>query len=197
MSGHINNNQQLLICSLKSGDRKAFAQIYQENSKRIFVKLCQLVKSDKIAEELMQTLFVKLWIKRESIDIQSNLSAYLNRMAANVAYDYFRKVAREEKARIAFLEHIESSYEPHPIISEETTLIQELELLIEKLPPQRKKVLQLCKIQGKSYQEAGRLLGISASTVNDHIVKATRLLRTQLMERKSLNAIILLLLYCF
>jgi len=196
MSGLFDTNQQLLIRSLQSGDRKVFAQIYHDNSKPIFIKLLKLVKSDKTAEELLQALFVKLWVKRESIDIHTSLPAYLNRMAANIAYDYFRTAAREQKARAAFLEQFEISYESDGEPCPESTLIQELELLIEKLPAQRKKVLQLCKIQGKSYQEAGNLLGISTSTVNDHIVKATKLLRHQLTQKSSLNALIILLFYC-
>lgn len=190
------NNQQFLISSLKSGDRKIFAQIYEDQSKSIYIKLLKLVRSEKIAEELLQELFVKLWIKKDTLEIHTNLPAYLNRMAANLAYDYFRKAAREQKARAALLEHFDVCYDPSHTQAHEYSLLQELDTLIGQLPPQRKKVLELCKIQGKSYQEAGNLLGISASTVNDHIVKATKILRAQLLEKKSLNALLILLFYC-
>jgi RNA polymerase sigma-70 factor (ECF subfamily) len=57
---------------------------------------------------------------------------------------------------------------------EETALLNKA---IENLPPQRKEVFYLCKMEGKSYLEVSRRLGISASTINDHIVKANRAVR--------------------
>lgn len=190
------NNHASLISALRSGDRKIFAQIYAQQSQPLFTKLHSLVRSEKIAQDLLQELFIKLWLKKNTLEIHTNLSAYLNRMAANLAYDYFRKTAREQKLRAAFLEHFEPSFDPSVPESQDQGLEEALNLLIEDLPPQRRKVLQLCKLQGKSYQEAGSILGISASTVNDHIVKATKILRAQLLEKKSLSAVILLLFYC-
>lgn len=190
------NQDQFLISALKAGDRKVFAQIYQEQSKPIFFKLLQLVRSDKIAEELLQELFVKLWLKKATLQIHTHLPAYLNRMAANLAYDYFRKAAREQKLRDRLLQQLDASYDPGQASTDDESLEQQLSALIQTLPPQRKKVLELCKIQGKSYQEAGHLLGISVSTVNDHIVKATRMLRRQLADKQSFPALIIVLFYC-
>jgi RNA polymerase sigma-70 factor (ECF subfamily) len=61
--------------------------------------------------------------------------------------------------------------------------------IIERLPLQRKRIFKLCKIEGKSYIEVSELLGISTSTINDHIVKATRFIREQ--YRGSDSAILL------
>ena len=49
----------------------------------------------------------------------------------------------------------------------------------EELPNQRKQIYKLCKIEGKSYAEVGQQLGISPSTINDHIVKATKFLKAR------------------
>ena len=51
---HSENDPFSLISGLQSGDKKTFAVIYQTYSKDIFIKLIKLVKSDKIAEELLQ-----------------------------------------------------------------------------------------------------------------------------------------------
>jgi len=54
------------------------------------------------------------------------------------------------------------------------------------LPPQRRLVYQLCKIEGKSYQEVSRILGISISTISDHIVKATKSLKAHYLSEQAL-----------
>ena len=189
------NSPLLLVSALKSGDRDAFAQIYNTYSPSIYHKLLQIVGRDKIAEELLQTLFVKLWEKRATIDVRLHLEAYLGRMAANIAFDYFRKLSRDQKAREAFLQQFKENYDILPEGEPADYRVQQLESLIDRLPPQRKKVLQLCKLQGKTYQEASLLLGISVSTVNDHIVKATRMLRRQLLDNKPLSLLLFLIVY--
>ena len=55
-----------------------------------------------------------------------------------------------------------------------------LENAISKLPPQRQQVFRLCKLEGKSYRDVSELLGISLSTISDHIVKATKSIRNYL-----------------
>jgi RNA polymerase sigma factor (sigma-70 family) len=52
-----------------------------------------------------------------------------------------------------------------------------LQKALATLPPQRKRVFEFCKLQGKSYHEVSQLLGMSSSTINDHIVKATHSIR--------------------
>lgn len=166
-------------------------------SKQLYLTIFRLVKSDKIAEELLQELFVKLWEKRGGLTIQSNIGGYLNRMGANLVFDFYRKATKDQLAKeqlIAFFSDEQTDHQPAQELETEADTVNQLVTLMEQLPPQRKKVFELCKIQGKSYQEAGQQLGISVSTVNDHIVKATRLLRTQLIERNSFSALLLLLL---
>ena len=53
-----------------------------------------------------------------------------------------------------------------------------LESTIQNIPPQRQQVFRLCKLEGKSYKEVSELLGISVSTISDHIVNATKFIRS-------------------
>ncbi|HTN37767.1 MAG TPA: RNA polymerase sigma-70 factor [Arachidicoccus sp.] len=189
--------EQELLTQLKAGDAHAFTRLYHMYSKQLYLTIFRLVKSDKIAEELLQELFVKLWEKRGGLTIQSNIGGYLNRMGANLVFDFYRKATKDQLAKeqlIAFFSDEQTDHQPAQELETEADTVNQLVTLMEQLPPQRKKVFELCKIQGKSYQEAGQQLGISVSTVNDHIVKATRLLRTQLIERNSFSALLLLLL---
>ena len=58
-----------------------------------------------------------------------------------------------------------------------------LEDVIDKLPPKRKQVFELCKFKQKSYEEAGEILNVSPSTISDHIVKANQFIRSELVKQ--------------
>ena len=86
----------------------------------------------------------------------------------------------QERIALSFVEtyaHIEED-----IFNKETRDL--LEQAIDQLSPQRKEVFTLCRIEGRSYQEAADLLGISSSTVSNHLVKANSSVRQFLFRSK-------------
>jgi len=84
-----------------------------------------------------------------------------------------------------------SSYEdPIQFLQEEKANL--LESAIQQLPAQRQQVFRLCKLEGKSYKEASELLGISVSTISDHIVKATKSIKIYFESNRPLSVILLL-----
>jgi RNA polymerase sigma-70 factor (ECF subfamily) len=166
-----------LLSQLKAGDKLAFARLYALYSRPLYLNLFRLLKSEQVAEEILQNIFLIVWEKRETITINHSIRGYLFRIAENKVHDFFRKLKRDRKLYDYILRLSRGKYEDVEtkiLHSEETALLNKA---IENLPPQRKEVFYLCKVEGKSYLEVSRLLGISASTINDHIVKATRAVR--------------------
>lgn len=167
----------MTIVALKSGDPQAFKIVYQQFNKKLFGSLLKLVKSEDIAHELLQEIFLKVWEKRDQIDPNKPFHAYLFQIAENKAYDFFRKVSRDKKLQIHLLDQSPESYND----VEEILINKEydglLKQAIEALPPRRRQIFRLCKLDGKSYKEAAIKFGLSTSTINDHIVKATRFVR--------------------
>ena len=166
-----------LLSQLKAGNKMAFARLYELYSLPLYLNLIKLLKTEQGAEEILQSIFFIVWEKRETIKINHSIRGYLFRIAENKVHDFFRKLKRDRKLYNHIMEISCREYEDVEIKflhSEETALLNKA---IENLPPQRKEVFYLCKVEGKSYLEVSRLLGISASTINDHIVKATRAVR--------------------
>ena len=166
-----------LLSQLKAGDKLAFARLYELYSRPLYFNLLKLLKTEQAAEEILQNIFFIVWEKRETITINQSIRGYLFRIAENKVHDFFRKLKRNRKLYDYIQEVSCGEYEDVEIKilhSEETALLNKA---IENLPPQRKEVFYLCKMEGKSYLEVSRLLGISASTINDHIVKANRAVR--------------------
>ncbi len=175
---------------LREGEQAAFTEIYRRYNKQVYRYLISLVKMAYLAEDLVHEVFLKLWEARERLEIRDNFSGYLFRICHNKAYDAMVKIARERDLQAELLNHypLFPSGETHTL--EE---LQEMDNLVEQalssLPPQRRKVYELCKRQGKSYQEAATELGITVQTVKDHMKKALAALRVFLQNKGKLALI--------
>ena len=108
-------------------------------------------------------------------------------------YDFFRKATRDKKIRAQLFaaateeyEHIETM-----IHRKENALL--LQKAIDSLSPQRQQIFRSIKLDNKSYEEVSRLLGISVSTISDHIVKANKAIREFIFTHNDMTII----LFCF
>lgn len=186
-------NEQQLLNGLQQGDQESFGRLYELYSERLFVNLLKLVKHPETAEEILHDIFVQVWEKRNTIEIHTSIRAYLFRIGENKVYDFYRKVRRDK----LLYAHVKAAASEQYTHIEESLLFRENEQLLQAavaaLPPQRRQVFELCKLQGKTYEQVSNLLGISTSTVNDHIVKATRSIRQYFYARDNSAGAILLL----
>ncbi|HEU5366429.1 MAG TPA: RNA polymerase sigma-70 factor [Hanamia sp.] len=175
-------NENDLVARLNNSDGEAFEQLYQLYSGRLFGYLIKLVKSEVFAQELLQDTFIKLWNKRENINPEKSFRSYLFRIAENNVYDFFRKAARDKKLQEAIIKNACENYrhvEENLLTKENEQILQDA---INLLPPKRRQIFQLIKIEERSYDEVSALLNISVSTINDHIVKAMKSIREALKQ---------------
>lgn len=173
----INSEEIQLLIALKSGDRLAFEKIYQTYSPKIYLNILRMVKSVEDAQEILQDVFIKVWEKRELIDPEQSFKSYLFQISRFTVYNFIRKINLDKKMR-AYLARENSELYTH--IEESIAYVESDRFIldaIEELPPQRRQIYKLCKIEGKTYAEVSKLLCISPSTINDHIVKATKFLK--------------------
>lgn len=169
-------DQKDLLLSLQKGDYTAFEIIYNYHKKNMAGRLFSLLKSWDLVEDVLQELFIKLWQKRENIDTEKAIDAYLYRIATNLVNDYFRGISKDKKLAEELWLRISELYNPFDEISQDKA-DHELFRSIDQLPEQRKRVFLLCKMERKSYAEVAGLLQISEAAVNDHITKANRFLK--------------------
>ena len=173
-------SEKELLVKLKAGDKSAFEQIYRLYSNRLFGNLVKLLQSETEAQEILQEVFLKIWQNRAQIDPEKSFRSYLFKIAENKVFDFFRKVALQKRVQHQLLHHsdIETTMVDRMLLDKENE--QLLAKAIDQLPPQRKQVFVMVKLQGKTYKEVGDHLGISVSTISDHIVKATKSIRDYL-----------------
>lgn len=177
-------DERELLLRLKSGDHIAFEMMFHRYKSQMAGNALRLLKSPELAEDLLQEIFIRLWEQRSKIDIERTIGSYLYRIASNLAYDYFRKVARDRKLADKLLSVYPSVYEPieKAVFDQENKLA--LDNALSMLPEQQRIVFTLCKIEEKSYQEVASMLNISIGTVNNHLTRANSSLRVLLKSAK-------------
>jgi len=171
-------DESQLIVGLQQGNVKAFEQLYRCYSRRLYGNILKMIQHETEAEEILQELFQRIWERRTMVDPAKPFASYLYTIARHLVYDYFAQQIRQRDLISRLYAQTEETYQP----IEETLAFKETAAIIadgiRRLPPQRQQVYRLCKIEGKSYEYVSRTLGISISTISDHIVKATKALRT-------------------
>lgn len=182
---------QALLLQLQQGNEPAFNTLYLVYSKLLYKKINRIVKDESVADELLQDLFMKVWEKRQDIRPEQSFVSFLHTIANNLVYDYFRKISKDKRLHARLLLNAVDYYlqTEEALIGKETSgIIQEA---IDKLSESRRKVFILCKIEGKSYQEAAALLGITVATVNSHMVSAIRFIKEYLYKNQEISTILL------
>lgn len=178
------SHQKTLLIRLKKGNEVAFNEIYEAYSKPMYLKILRMVRDNDTADELLQELFIKLWDGREKIDPEKSFQSFMFTVTRNLVYNYFRKVASDN----SMIEQLLLRGTAYYLNAEEILLNKEASALltnaIEQLSPQRKLVFELCKLEGKSYEEVSQILGISVPTVNSHMTKSLQSIKSYLLKHQ-------------
>ena len=184
------SDEQQLLVDLRAGDAKAFHSIYEIYAPRLTSKLIQLLRSEELAEDVLQDIFIKIWEIRETIDPGQNFAAFLYKMAANRSKNVFRRNVYDELMRNEMGQDM--VYNPIEDAMNELEAKKLLDAALDKLTPRQREVYTLHKLEGLSYQEISERLKISSSAINHHIQEAGKKLR---MALKDYHFDILILLF--
>ena len=173
-----------MISHIRDTEEQAFSAAYNRYHRSVYAYVLSLVKIPEVAEDVVHEVFIKLWLIRKELTIHSSLEGYIHRIAHNMAVDVIKRAAIDRELRNKILIHIQFVSQPLESSSE---YIKRHDALLDEalasLPPQRRKVFDLCRQGQKSYKEVGQELGISRNTVKEHMVKAMQSLRSFLREK--------------
>ena len=171
----------------KTNDMDArFEQLYAANFPRVknFARL--LTKSEEDAEDIAQNIFLKLWTRPDLWQGQESMTGYLYTVTRNEIFNLFK----HQKVEQEYESHIIRSQLIGELCDEDTSLLENLyykeivllvELALNQLPPRRKQVFEMSRIEGLSHKEIAKKLQIPVRTVEDHIYKTLTELRKVLM----------------
>lgn len=180
----------LLIKAFKEGNPQAFEKLFEQYHKKLYAFLFRLLNSKEDAEEIVQETFIKIWEKREDFIEGYPFQSFLFKIAKNAFLNLNRKKVNRKvfEDHLHFLNEISSGNTDDYIIFKETTEI--INTVIGGLPPRRKEIFLLRRIEGLSRQEIANKLGISVITVDSQLLKANKYLKEELKKYSILMIIL-------
>ena len=147
---------QDLFSKIQGNDEKAFEQLFKQYYTPLTRYAYTLLRDPDASEEVVQEVFLKIWINRNKIEIKSTVAAYLLRAIKNQSLNHLNK---KKRVSIIPLEHIPAedisyeSLEKESEIPDPVELKQKLMLAIESLPMQCRKIFELSRFEKKKYKE--------------------------------------------
>jgi RNA polymerase sigma-70 factor (ECF subfamily) len=176
------NTDHTLVMRLQKDDLKAFDALYQKYHQAIYANILKITKDADITQDILQEVFIALWQNRSVIDANQSLPGWLFVISYNKSITYLKKLLKQSVISI------ELDHEMHPddesVINIKETQFQLLEKAIDQLSPQKRKVFELCKLQGKSYEEAAKELNISKHTVKEYLSSALATIKDYVHQHK-------------
>jgi RNA polymerase sigma-70 factor (family 1) len=163
---------------MAAGDEGAFKMLYDRYWTVLYDKAYQRLKNQQQAEDIVQELFVSLWLRREELSVD-NLPAYLNNA---VRYRVLNHVLRN-KAGSHFYGPFESFFASAQSSDElllQKELLEAIHAYIATLPEKRREIFLLHFEKNLSTEEISKQLGISQKTVQNQLGTAMQGLRTHI-----------------
>jgi len=171
-------NENDLLARIAEGDEKAFGPIFHHYRRRIYSYAYHLSGSNTQADELVQDVFLKVWLYRDKIPHVLRFDNWLFTIARNQAFDMLKGMAKEASLRrqIARLMDADANLVEDQLLTRENE--EQLRRALDQLSPRQKLIFTLSRNQGMKHEEIASHLHISRHTVKTHLVQALKTLRS-------------------
>ncbi|OJY93834.1 MAG: hypothetical protein BGP13_00880 [Sphingobacteriales bacterium 40-81] len=188
------HNEKDLLLRVAEGNEIAFRILYDHYRKKIYALGLFLTKSENLAQELVQDVFMKIWEKREQLRKIDYFNSWLRTIARNTAINYMRARAME-KLGINYMPtpEINNCFTENDAADREYSVL--LQAAVNQLPPQQQKVYMLHRQQGLCHEAIAEQLDISVLTSKKYMKLALRSIRIFLEHRMDAAISLALVIY--
>lgn len=184
-----------ILSKLKLGDENAFQALFSMYEERLYNFVYTFTKSKYATEEIIQEVFIKIWMQKESIDLSKSFTSFIYTVTRNHTYNYLRSVANRLSLKEELWKNITKKserIENDIIYNEYENIVDEI---LEGLPRRKKSIFLLSRREGKSNQEIANILEISPKTVKNHLYVTLKIIKGQLEPH--LIDTLTVFLFCF
>ena len=175
-----------LISRIKEGDESAFRIVFDLYSSKLYAFSYRFLKEKEPCQEVVQEVFLNLWINRAKLDTQYPIAPYLYTITRRLTLNVLRHVATSQSAMDKMWLNVKKVSNE----TEEEVFLEDLsrftEQVLSKMPKQQQLIFRMSRHQELSYDEIADELNISRNTVKNHLVAALKTLRTQLNKAFSI-----------
>lgn len=172
-----------LLIHIQQGDEQAFNELFHRYYRFLCHQAYKRLPSNEVVEEIVQDVFVNLWLKAHLLDVNGNVKAYLLATLRNKILFVLRTEATRAYYREKIQKKLGQSVEESPFSQLYLREMEsEIDDAIAQLSPQCREAFLLSRDAHLSYREIAERMHISINTVEKHIGKALRILRSRLSK---------------
>ncbi|NTW23311.1 MAG: RNA polymerase sigma-70 factor [Lentimicrobium sp.] len=176
------NSEDRFTQGLKNGDEKVFEELF----KAYYTPLCdyclRYVSDADMAEEIVQDLFFKMWVKREELNINVSIKSYFYISLRNHALNYINRLKIQDRYN-QFVEIRTRNDVDYPIdVLEEKDMERIMKQAIAMLPEKRREIFEMSRFEDMKYSEIAEKLNVSVKTVESQMSKALEHMRKVLSK---------------
>ncbi len=175
------------IKQLKNGDIAAFEYLYNTWSTKLYNFVLRVSYGDKFhAEDIVQSVFIKIWEIREELDPEKNFESLVYTIARNMVVNMHQRKMHES----LYEENIKKQYEDELVFDSDSIegeldvkiLENVIDRFIEELPSERRKIFIMSRKHYMTNKQIAEELDISVNTVEAQMTKAIAYLRNKLSK---------------
>ena len=180
--GKLDKQQEYFVLSaLKQDSKEAFSLLFQTYYTDLVLFCGNFIKDKDSCEDIVQSIFLKLWNDRKNIQIEISLKSYLLKAVRNSCLDEFRHIEIVRQYETEFGSSALDNYDTENYILY-SDLYAHLSRALEKIPDLYKEAFVLNRFEGLKYREIAEKLNVSERTVEVRVSKTLYLLRKQLKD---------------
>ena len=172
-----------LIALLREGDPLSFEILFQKYYVRFYNFVFNLTKNSQAAEDIIQNVFMKIWINRANLRPDQSIHNYIYVLSKREMLNHIR----DRKAYVQ-VERLVMAEQPSEEVTDQSMALKELDGRIRRfiadMPEQRHKVFLLSRYRGLTNKEIAEMMGLSVRTVDRHINLALTSLKKEFMNIK-------------
>jgi len=178
------NIEKVLLKGLTRGDHECFKKLYEKYSNPLYRFSLNYLKSEEIAEDVVQEVFIKIWDRRKDINTEKSFQSYLFTIALNVIRKYFNKQAESNQYKHDILASFSGDVEKMDARDNYQEMLDTLERLISQMPSRRADIFRKKKLEGLSQKEIAEAFNITTKTVEYHITESMKFLKKEFDKLK-------------
>lgn len=170
-----------LLEKLIAGDKAALEALYQQYHKRVYLFAAKQTNNTTQIEDLVHDTFLRLWENRSRLSLDIPIEAQLFVTARQVVINFLKRSALQQKV-YDNLPSQENDAHASNSEADSSEILSQLHVAIEALPPKRRQIFKMSKLDGLTYEEIAETLSISKNTVESQMVKAFKFLRERVSQ---------------
>jgi RNA polymerase sigma-70 factor (ECF subfamily) len=183
------NIEKEILRRVADGDEGAFGELFKRYAKLLYSFLFRHTDNNQLADDLVQDIFTKIWLTRESLHEIDNFASYLFVLARNHALNIVKKRIADRKRELNWHEHLATREQD----ADDAPLLDLIDRAVEQLPEQQRNVWVMSRRQGKKYAEVADEMGISRETVKTYLRHANANISKYVLAHADLAILLLLL----